>query len=903
LNKKTISRKGRRQNASVFALTCAAAALPGMTLPIVQAQTVENSQRFQAAQYLEGDRDLISNQSGLKPISVEVTGAMGSYNLGNRWRLNYKIAQDVWSGATPVATAPLAFQGNRPILRNTTNGVVESGASPYVNGTMRLDAQLRPVAATPISGALDANSVLIMSSASPEIRRQADVSISYEWDEAMLSWTTGTSREEDYQSQFFGLNGKLDFNQKLTALSAGVSYSDSHISAVLDSDLQPYLTKLAYQDRIRREKNDDVFTHARRDWSASLGWSQVLSRHAIMELNAGIIDSSGFMANPYKATIAAFYDPVLAQASSGQGLVADVRALMEQRPERRRQTGAGGKYIHHIARFDSAVHASYQYSNDTWGVSSHTLELNWIQPLRAGWTATPTLRYYSQKKADFYVDFLLSGQRYREVSRDTTGREVWESVTNPAAGYSRNSDGSFLDAQGAVVDLSLISLRPRYRYFDFDQLPQYFSSDHRLAGFGSISAGLNVSKELSRNTTLELGVEYYRRADRLRAGGGTGSAFADHDALMTTATLSINPQRFAEQQRLNRLAGVAEGHDAHHAHTSAQHSHIAPAGVMFAHVMNQPGSLMVGYGFEQTRNSNQLFRGGDIVSDSDLLAKGCSNVNSCRLAPDQMVMNMHMLDVGYALTNNLSVMMMAHFMDMNMTLRDVAGRPPSQPGTHEHKNLRGHTTGGFGDTVAGAVYRFAGSNEIDIQSEWLAGIAVSIPTGSVNKRMRRMFREDGGLMHFDMQTGSGTWDLLPSLTYNASNHQGLSWGAQLAATYRMGHHNRSGYKLGHAVRMNAWGTYALNSWVSATARITSTSQQSISGDFNDYNSRLGPMDYPANSGGRFVDAGLGARLTIPSGNYVGHSVSLEWLEPVRQHVYGFQLPRRGSVKAAWQYMF
>jgi hypothetical protein len=166
-----------------------------------------------------------------------------------------------------------------------------------------------------------------------------------------------------------------------------------------------------------------------------------------------------------------------------------------------------------------------------------------------------------------------------------------------------------------------------------------------------------------------------------------------------------------------------------------------------------------------------------------------------------------------------------------------------------------------------------------------------------------MFREDGGLMHFDMQTGSGTWDLLPSLTYNASNHQALSWGAQLAGTYRLGHHNRSGYKLGHAVRLNAWGAYALNAWISATARISSTSQQAISGDFNDYNSRLGPMDYPANSGGRFAEAGLGARLTIPSGNYAGHSVSLEWLEPIKQHVYGFQLPRNGSLKAAWHYMF
>jgi hypothetical protein len=866
----------------------------------VRAQATESSHSFQASHYREGDRDLIDTKSGLKPLSVDVVGAMGTLNLANRWQFGYTLSQDVWSGATPVATAPLAFNGNRTILRDSGNGVIESGASPFVNGTMTLDSQLQPTGSQDAERSAD--SVLIMSSASPETRRQADFNLNYEWDDAMMSWTMGTSSEDDYRSYFAGLNGRLDFNQKTTSLSGGISYSSNGISAVLDPDLRPYLTTLAYDNRIRREKAADVLRDDSHEWSGSIGWTQILNRSALMELNAGFIHSRGFLENPYKATITAFYDPAQWQPLAGGSVVADVRALMEQRPDQRLQLGIGGKFIQHIAGLDAALHSSYEFSSDSWGVSSHTVELNWVQPLPAGWTVTPTLRYYSQQQADFYVDYLVSGQRYRNVDRDISGRQIWESVNSPDLAFVRNSDGNFLDSSGNVVDPSKVSLRPRYRYFDFAQLPASFSSDYRLASFGSLSAGVNVSKNLGRYTTLEFGIEYYQRASSFRIGGGAGSAFADYDALMTTATLIFNPQLQAGQRRLDRLGSAANADDQHHGHmpdSTVKHEHPLPAGIMFAHAMRNAGDMMLGYVYDRVASASYLQRGSKRAADSDVVGGGCSAVNSCRLAPDGMVMSMSMLDVGYAVSADLSLMLMAQFMDMNMTLRDLEGRPPSVPGAHEHKNLRGHTTGGFGDTIAGGVYRLSSG----AHGEWLLGLGVSIPTGSVTETMRRMFREDGGLMHFDMQTGSGTWDLLPSLTYLGGNHRALSWGAQVSGSYPLGNRNESGYRLGDVIWVNTWGAYALNSWISATGRLSYTDQKAIEGDFDSYNARLGPMDYPENSGGRFLDAGLGLRLSVPAGEYAGHSFALEWLEPVSQDVNGFQLPRSGTLIAAWRYMF
>src|SRR5690606_21237697 len=297
-------------------------------------------------------------------------------------------------------------------------------------------------------------------------------------------------------------------------------------------------------------------------------------------------------------------------------------------------------------------------------------------------------------------------------------------------------------------------------------------------------------------------------------------------------------------------------------------------GLMFAHTMTSPGQRMLGYSFEQVRSASHLYHGSSRVADSEVVTQGCEAGNTCRLAPDDMIMNMHMLDIGYALTDRLSLMVMLHFMDMNMTLRDLQGRAPAIPGVHEHKNLRGHTTGGLGDTVVGGVYRLASG----ASGEWLAGLGVGIPTGSVNEKMRRMFREDGSPMHFDMQTGSGTLDLLPSVTYNNSAGS-LAWGAQLAARYRMENRNNAGYRLGHELRANTWADYAISEWFNVTGRLAWTSQQGISGDFKSFGDRLAPMDYPQNSGGRFLEAGLGVRLNIPAsavtgshvaGDYAGH---------------------------------
>ena len=78
-------------------------------------------------------------------------------------------------------------------------------------------------------------------------------------------------------------------------------------------------------------------------------------------------------------------------------------------------------------------------------------------------------------------------------------------------------------------------------------LPAHFSSDHRLAAFAALSAGLTVQRTFARGLTFEAGFEYYTRADGLYAGGAANSGYADFD--FATANMAITVDLAATARR------------------------------------------------------------------------------------------------------------------------------------------------------------------------------------------------------------------------------------------------------------------------------------------------------------------------------------------------------------------
>ena len=433
-------------------------------------------------------------------------------------------------------------------------------------------------------------------------------------------------------------------------------------------------------------------------------------------------------------------------------------------------------------------------------------------------------------------------------------------------------------------------------FHDSDQLPDNFSSDHRLAGFGSLSGGVTLNKQLARGVSLEAGFEYYTRASSFKLGGDGGNGFADFDYYVANAALKLNLESMRLPGSSNRIHQHSHHGESQPSTHKQKQKHDQPAGVMFAHMLDNAGEFMLGYRFMYSRMAGKMLHGSNAASDSTIVNQGCNDENLCTFAPTDMDMRMHMLDIMYAPTRWLNLMLMPRFMDMEMNLRELDGRPP--PTAEEHQHFGGHATGVIGDTLMASLIRL-----YEIPGHRLhAGLGFSAPSGKTDLQLRRVFKVDGGSIHFGMQLGSGTWDFVPSLTYTGE-HNRWSWGAQVSGVKRMEEKNDAGYRLGDLFQATTWTGFDLTHWLTASVRGLYTVQDRIHGDFNSFNARIGPMDFPANYGGQFWNIGVGVNAVIPGGRFAGNHFGFEWLQPVHTDVNGFQLDRKGALAASWSYHF
>ncbi len=893
-----------KSNNTLQALTSAALVLPGLLLTSTASATANlglnylDSFNVQVNRFQEGKRNLITVPNNLDPVQADVLQATGALSLTDRLSFTFAYTRDVWSGATPVTTSPLAATGNNPTLRNTEDGgTVVSGASPFVvrppigSRALRLDRDLNFLGA---DGEVDNRSVEVLSFASPEVRNAGDFSLGYEWDDAAIRFGGGLSSERDFKSAYGTVSGRLDFNQKLTSAKFGFGYTDNETNAVIDTDIDVYLTRSAFDDQITFSEGLRTLRGRRQDFSANIGLTQVLSKSSLVDVNVGYTHSTGFMENPYKAFTFIFVDPE--DLNSNQDTIfGDVRAFIEQRPDKRNQVAISTKLIQHISPLDAALHFDYRFTTDDWGINTNTFTADWIQPLGNGWTVTPRIRYHSQDRADFYQPFLFTEQRFSSDVVDDFGRQVFESTTDPDTLFTRDENLNLLDSNGNQVDELTVSVQPKTVPFDSEKLPDNFSSDHRLSGYGTLSGGVTLNKQITKGLALRAGFEYFTRQSALQIGGDSGGSFGDFDFYVANAGLSINIEKF----NFPNLGGGGSGGSGHseYGDKHQHYSHVqVPAGVMAGMMLGKAGEYMVGYRFMHGRMGGGLLDGANSANDLDVVNEGCED-ELCRFAPDFMNMNMHMINVMYAPTDWLNLMVMPKFVDNQMNLRRLEGAPAPTPDVHEHRGVS-HITGGIGDTTLASLIKLyeAPGHRLHM------GLGVSVPTGSVSERFRRMVRIDGGLVHFGMQLGSGTWDFLPSLTYTG-DHNRMSWGAQLSGTKRLEDQNKSGYRLGDVFEATTWGGYNLTHWLSTTVRGVYRVQGRVSGDYNDFNRRTGPMDFAGNQGGQFWDIGFGINAAVPSGKFVGHQLSVEWLEPIRTDVNGFQLDRQGRVAATWNYHF
>ncbi len=909
---------------SLYALTAAALVLPGL-MPNLAKAADEDSVDFQYSHYQEGKRDIFglttnnfsvspSQQTklpqNLNPIEVDSLHGSGRFTLTDRVKFAFNYTQDTWSGATPLGTVPVASGGNHPKYKvdKQFNITSISGASPVTRSGIGLgypfiDRKLKnffnaisdPNTGDSLPGQKNNKLTHVLSYASPETRKQGDFKLSYEWDEAGLDVGGGVSIENDYESRFGSLGGHFDFNQKQTAFNWGVSYTNSDTNATLDPDGLNFTDTLAYDDsyyegvydsdgnqtgvketfqkpKVEAGRVDNTWkfdkntgaalTNAllrgsRQDWGSQLGLTQVLSKNALLDLGFGYTRSTGYLGNPYKNV---YVNNATFKPGAELGSVSSYTTL-EIRPDERNLFNWHLGYSQFVEPLDAALHFNYSFAHDDWGINAHTFEADWVQPLGTGWTVTPRIRYYSQSAADFYAPFITGAIEEGVYDPDTS-----EEITPPKT---------------------------------LKELPEHYSSDQRLSGFGTLSGGVTVNKQFTKGVSLETGFEYYTHQGGLKIGGGGEQDFADFDYWVANAALKVN------LGALNSGGSSHDGHGGHHHH----HSN-APAGVMFDHALPKSGDFMVGYRYMRSEQAGNLLFGSNPVGIGSARANGCGG-KECAVTPDFMSMNMHMLDLMYAPTDWLTLMLMPQWMDMEMTMTP---NPNVQlTGGHSgHASIHDHETGGIGDTGMYALFKVFDNSHHHLTLS-LGGTA---PTGDVDITLRKtgMVPVYNERIHYGMQLGSGTWDFKPTLTY-AGEAEKFSWGAQAGGTLRLEGRNESGFAFGDIFQGSAWGGYQWTNWLATTVRGVYTWQDRVHGAYPASKEidpftqlpfvpqHIGTFDQPGNYGGQFVDLGLGINITAPNGAFAGNSVKFEWLQPLHTDYNGYQLDRDGALSVTWSYGF
>ncbi|MCK7597838.1 transporter [Microbulbifer sp. CAU 1566] len=328
----------------------------------------------------------------------------------------------------------------------------------------------------------------------------------------------------------------------------------------------------------------------------------------------------------------------------------------------------------------------------------------------------------------------------------------------------------------------------------------------------------------------------------------------------------------------------------------------APAGVMSDHLHKQ-GEWMVGYRFMR-ENFSGLYYGSEKVTGAELNAAGYS------MQPSSMAMEMQMLDIMYAVSDNLTLMLMPQTMSMDMTMKMTEGShmhgdmamdgmgamgemstaEEAEPAMHASHS---HGTSGIGDTVIAGLFRLADTSGYKLHTT----LGISAPTGDVDLK-----NADGTFTHYGMQLGSGTWDFMPSITYSGGRER-LSWGAQASARLPMEDKNDSGFRFGERYAATAWSAYRLTNWLSLSSRLSYTKQLDINGHYNGPHNHSSPADLQKNYGGEFVDAAVGANMVPQGGALAGVRLGLEWSSRVSGHYNGYQLGRDDGLNMSLSYAF
>jgi hypothetical protein len=242
---------------------------------------------------------------------------------------------------------------------------------------------------------------------------------------------------------------------------------------------------------------------------------------------------------------------------------------------------------------------------------------------------------------------------------------------------------------------------------------------------------------------------------------------------------------------------------------------------------------------------------------------------------------MHMLEGMYGITDDFTAMLMLPIIQQRMT-----HKMPNEVSTTENNGI-----GDISLTGLHSIYR--GDNSL-----LHGGFGMSFPTADI---------DDTDLYHgkvsnhpYMMQIGSGTYDLLPSLTYQETYGK-FGWGTQGSMVIRLGE-NDNDYTLGDRYNLSLWAGYDLAQEFKVTSRVTGRFWEDVSG--RDAGILLtSDMANPMLQGGNMIEAGVGFMTSLKCPFGLDHGIGIEAAFPISQDVDAGWMKQDWMLTAGWRVLF
>jgi hypothetical protein len=233
--------------------------------------------------------------------------------------------------------------------------------------------------ATPTGAPLVPGESKVVKATIEDIRRGGFIQPTLKFENNTVSPQFSYSRESDYESLGLSLSHSIDFNQKNSTVTWGVSHDF---------------------DRVLPNPGESITGVERKDTTDGLlGFTQLLGPKTLLSLNVTFGYSTGYLNDPYKRVYfeadGSYYHPGFAEQFA-------YTVWPENRPGHKFRQVSMVSLQHYFEKVNGAIEGSYRFHHDSYGIFSHTLTAQWHQKAGKWLTLSPMFRYYTQTAASFY---------------------------------------------------------------------------------------------------------------------------------------------------------------------------------------------------------------------------------------------------------------------------------------------------------------------------------------------------------------------------------------------------------------------------------------------------------------------------------------------------------------------